>query len=165
MNSTTTKAFQIRWLLRRDMDAILAIEQVSFQWPWTEREFRARLRNPKIVGMVTVDSNNEPIGYMIYKVYKNRIRLLNIAVAPRYRRQGIGRAMVEKLKEKLIVQQRRFLLVNVWERNLCAQLFFRAAGLKAVKVLRGYYDYDGVRDAYRMRLECEELKPTKTGVT
>ncbi len=30
---------QIRWLIRRDMDEVLAIERSSFQFPWTEEEF------------------------------------------------------------------------------------------------------------------------------
>ena len=43
---------QIRWLIRRDMDDVLAIERASFQFPWTEEEFLCCLRQRNCIGTV-----------------------------------------------------------------------------------------------------------------
>ena len=41
---------QIRWLIRRDMDEVLSIEQGSFEYPWTEEEFLCCLRQRNCIG-------------------------------------------------------------------------------------------------------------------
>jgi len=52
---------------------------------------------------------------------------------------GIGRKMIEWIKEKIRNQGRKNLLVIVPETNLGFQLFLRACGLKATKVKQGYF--------------------------
>lgn len=136
---------------RGHLKAVLAIERASFEWPWEKREFVACLGSRNVIGFVaTVDTR--VAGFMIYALWKHRIELLNLAVAPGDRRRGIGRAMVEQLKRKLSICRRRFLFATVDERNLEAQLFFRRMGFRAVEVLRGHWVNH--EDAYRMRLDC-----------
>src|SRR5438046_713436 len=36
----------IRWMIRRDMPAVLAIEQECFEFPWYEADFGRRHRRP-----------------------------------------------------------------------------------------------------------------------
>jgi ribosomal-protein-alanine N-acetyltransferase len=76
--------------------------------------------------------------------------VLNFAVAPHYRRHGVGEQMVSKLTGKLSQQRRSRLLLEVRETNLDAQLFFRSLGFRAVSVLRGFYE-DTPEDAYVMQ--------------
>lgn len=152
----TTTTHRIRCLRPRDLDAVLAIERASFHCPWNARDFRVRLRYLRVVGMVAVGEDDEPIGYMIYRLFRGRIRLLNIAVDADYRRCGIGRAMIDKLREKLLCQHRRFLFATVSETNLDGQLFLRAVGLRVIEVLRKYYSTTD-EDAYCMRLDCAGL--------
>jgi ribosomal-protein-alanine N-acetyltransferase len=77
---------------------------------------------------------------MIYELHKWSLRLLNFAVAPEVRQTGVGRAMVQRLIDKLSQQKRRFIEAEVRETNLKAQLFFSAAGFRAVTTLRKHYD-------------------------
>ncbi len=69
----------IRWLIRRDLPEVLAIEQESFEFPWTENEFRECLTRRNCVGMVA-QWEERIVGYMIYELAKSRIHLLNLAV-------------------------------------------------------------------------------------
>lgn len=138
----------IRWLIRRDLPEVLAIEQASFEFPWGEREFADCLSRRNCVGMVA-QYGQKIVGYMIYELGKSRIHLLNLAVAPNYRRKGIGSQMIAKLISKLTPEQREKIYLEVRESNLPAQLFFRANGFRAVSVLRNYYD-DSPEDAYLM---------------
>jgi ribosomal-protein-alanine N-acetyltransferase len=140
----------IRWLIRRDMDEVLEIERRSFQFPWTEEEFLVCLRQRNCIGTVYESPQCYIHGFMIYELHKWSLRLLNFAVAPEVRQTGVGRAMVQRLIDKLSQQKRRFIEAEVRETNLKAQLFFSGAGFKAVSVLRRHYD-DTDEDAYLFR--------------
>jgi ribosomal-protein-alanine N-acetyltransferase len=120
-------------MIRRDMPMVLAIEEASFEFPWSEEDFLLCLRQRNCIGMVA-ELNDEVVGYMVYELHKHRLHLLNFAVSPSCRRIGIGRAMIET--------------------NLAAQLFFRSIGFRAEKVLSGFYedsDDDAYVFTYRMR--------------
>ena len=86
---------------------------------------------------------------MIYELHKNRLHILNFAVAPAHRRTGIGGQMVAKLIGKLSSHRRTKITLAVREPNLAAQLFFRAQDFQAVRVLRNYYEDSG-EDAFLM---------------
>ncbi|MFZ5833598.1 MAG: GNAT family N-acetyltransferase [Planctomycetota bacterium] len=127
-----------RWLLRRDLDAVLAIEREAFEFPWSRDDFIRALGERATLGAVCEDSVGRVCGYAMYRLRPRSIELLNLAVAPRERRTGVGRVIVGRLVEKgLALGRRRWLVVMVRERNLPAQLFFRACGLRCVHVRRG----------------------------
>ena len=146
---------QIRWLIRRDMDEVLEIEKRSFQFPWTEEEFLVCLRQRNCIGTVYESSQGYIHGFMLYELHQSTLRLLNLAVAPEVRGTGVGRAMVQRLVDKLSDQKRRFVEAEVRETNLKAQLFFSAAGFRAVKTLRKHCD-DTDEDAILFRYTLPE---------
>lgn len=74
------------------------------------------------------------------------VHLLNIVVAPEWRRQGIGRSMLEILDQGLW-RTASSVQVLVPETNLPLQLFFRAIGYKATRVVRDCFEGE---DAYLM---------------
>ena len=139
----------IRWMIRRDMPEVLAIEAGSFEFPWLEEDFIRCLRQRNCIGMVA-EHDDRVVGFMIYELNKNRIQVLNFAVADEYRRRGVGTQMVAKLIGKLSAQRRTRIGLEVRETNLAAQLFFRQTGFRAVSVLRNFYE-DTPEDAYAMQ--------------
>lgn len=150
----------IRWMIRRDMPEVLKAELASFDFAWTEEDFLRCLRQRNCIGMVAevdgpIGTMNGPhtgsrvIGFMIYELHKNRLHVLNFAVHPQARRTGIGSQMVAKLINKLSTHRRQKITLAVRERNLSAQMFFRAHDFKATRVLRNYYEDSG-EDAFQM---------------
>lgn len=135
----------IRWLVRRDFPAIMAIENNSFEYPWTERDFLDALRQRNVIGMVA-EHEDMVIGYMIYELFPERIQLLSIAVHPDFRRQSVGAAMLRKLAHKLRDRRSR-ITTEVRETNLDAQFFLRDCGFRAIGVLTGRYPVQQ-EDAY-----------------
>jgi ribosomal-protein-alanine N-acetyltransferase len=141
----------VRWMIRRDMPEVLVIEAASFEFPWLEDDFIRCLRQRNCIGMVAEQAENNRIrGFMIYELNKNRIQILNFAVDPETRQRKIGTQMVQKLIEKLSIQRRSRILIEVRETNLTAQLFFRSCGFRAIYILRGYYE-ETPEDAYLMQ--------------
>jgi len=147
----------IRWMIRRDMPEVIAIENESFEFPWLEEDFIRCLRQRNCIGMVA-EHDDRVVGVMIYELHSTRIHVLNFAVASDYRRRGVGSQMVAKLIAKLSSQRRSRIVLEVRETNLAAQLFFRENGFRAVSVLRTYYE-DTPEDAYLMQYRYRPEKP------
>ena len=139
----------IRWMIRRDMPEVLAIENRSFEFPWSDEDFIRCLRQRNCIGMVA-EYDERVVGFMIYELHKNRLHVLNFAVRLEFRRRGIGTSMMRKLIGKLSEQRRNRILLEIRETNLDAQLFFRDCNFRAISVLREFYE-DNPEDAYLMQ--------------
>ncbi len=138
----------LRWLIRRDMPSVLEIENNSFEFPWSHLEFVRFLRTPGNIGMVA-EIDDEVVGYMVYELRRREIELLSFAVHPKYRQNGIGRTLIERLIYKLDFAHRERIIAEVREKNLQAQLFLRGMGFLCTQVLRDHYE-DSTEDAYLM---------------
>lgn len=145
----------IRWMIRRDLADVLAAERASFDHAWTEDDFLQCLRQRNCIGMVA-EAADRVVGFMIYELHSTRLHVLNFAVAPTHRRQGVGSLMVAKLLGKMHSHRRAKITLAVRERNLPAQLFFRAQDFRATRVLRNYYEDSG-EDAFLMELCADDL--------
>jgi ribosomal-protein-alanine N-acetyltransferase len=146
---------QIRWLIRRDMPEVLQIERNSFATAWSDEDFLCCLRQRNCIGMVA-EANHQIVGFMIYELHKAKLHILNFAVAPEFRRHGVGKQMVLRLIDKLSQQRRNEILLDLRESNLEGQLFFRTQGFRAVKVVRCHYD-DTAEDAYIMQFRLDRM--------
>ncbi len=128
MNPAPTAKVQvrvhIRWMIRRDMPEVLAIEHASFEFPWCEEEFLRVLRQRNCIGMVA-EYGERVVGFMIYELHKNKLHVLDFATHPEFRRQGVGHQMIGKLVGKLSSHRRTRIAVYVRETNLASQLFYR----------------------------------------
>ncbi len=137
----------VRWMIRRDLPEVMAIESDVFaEHAWTEDEFIRCLRERNCIGMVA-ERDDKISGYMIYELNKSQLHVLNFAVARSEQRTGVGRRMLEKLMLKLSHQRRNRILLEVRDSNHTAHLFFRAMGFRALNVLRNFYA-DTDDDAY-----------------
>lgn len=147
---------RIRWMIRRDMPEVLDIEEESFDFPWPEESFIRCLRQRNCIGMVA-EYEDRVVGFMIYELHKNRIHVVNFAVAADCRCCGVGSQMVAKLITKLSAQRCSRILLAVRETNLSAQLFFRESGFRAVSVLQDYYE-NTPEDAYLMQYRYQSTQ-------
>jgi len=145
---------QLRWMIRRDMPEVLAIEQEAFEFPWSDEDFTRCLRQRNCIGMVA-EVGDSVVAFMIYELHRTRLHVLNFAVRRSHRRLGIGKQMMGKLFAKLSVERRDRILLEVRERNLPAQVFFRSLGYRAISVLKDFYE-DSTEDAYLMQFLSAE---------
>jgi len=144
----------IRWMIRRDMPEVLAIEHGSFDYPWCEEEFLRVLRQRNCIGMVA-EHGERVVGFMIYELHKSKLQVLNFAVAPECRRMGVGQQMMAKLVGKLSSHRRTRIVLHCRESVLPSQLFFRVQGFRATEVIREHFEDTG-EDAYVMQYFFED---------
>lgn len=140
---TTLARVHLRWLIRRDMPEVVAIE-AGCPDPWSEDGWLSLLRHRNCIGFVAEAPGTElVVGAMAYRLHRSRVELVRLAVHPDWRRRGIGAALLAKLDYKLDSHRRHMAFADVPGAALDAQLLLRSAGWRAVNV-----DHDG--DAYRM---------------
>lgn len=139
----------LRYMIERDLSAVIAIENATTDRPWDRECLRRTLGQPSTCGIVAVHSDRV-VGYAVYQLQRRILSVLNFAVDPKECRVGIGTWMIENLKSKLSEMRRNRLRFLVRESNLAACLFLKANGLLATEVIRdGFETEDAIKFIYR----------------
>jgi [ribosomal protein S18]-alanine N-acetyltransferase len=141
---------ELRKLKLRDLGAIEEIERASYPTPWSRSMFAGELAKPSSICLGAVDGEqDELVGYLIISRYVDAWHVMNIAVAPAYRRKGIARALMERLFEVTERDARRGYTLEVRVSNDAAISLYEALGFRARGIRRGYYT-DNREDALIM---------------
>ena len=141
---------QVRRLVYSDLPAVLAIERRAFDTPWSLAMFVLELSKPTGICLALTDEDSLA-GYLVCSRYAEVWHLMNIAVIPERRRQGIARRLLERLFDDAGPDARYTLEVRTSNHGAIAmyeQLGFRRAGQR-----RRYY-HDNGEDALIMWLEA-----------
>ena len=144
----------IRWMVRRDLPEVLAIDAASFPRPWGERGFLSMPRRLSAIRMVA-ESGGRVVGFYVYELHGAYLHLRRMAVHPDCRRSRVGTQVVAHLAAKLSIGRRTSMRLLVRESNVAAQLFLRANGFEATAINRGHYEATG-DDAYVMEYRVGE---------
>ena len=86
-----------RWMIAHDLDAVVEIENLSFTRPWDRDRFLDAFRDRTTVAMVAVSDDDVIVGFVVYVLGSKSLDCVNLAVHPNHRRQGVARAMIDKL--------------------------------------------------------------------
>lgn len=142
----------------RDLDDVLAIEQESFSLPWTRAMFEAELQgNPfgRFLGAFSLSEVHPAkrlLGYICYWVVFDELRLMNLAVRPDCRRQGIASHLVRHALEEGINQGTARALLEVRASNHLAQKLYETFDFRQYGRRRSYYTNPN-EDAILMQLQ------------
>ena len=142
----------IRWMIRRDLDFVCAIEQ---QYPsadsWVEGDFIRHLRVRNCIGFIAEDEHDEVVGFMVCMLDRERVSVLKFGVATGSAGKGVGRQMIDKLKSKLATGRRGEIVFTVDERSMGFLLVLRAMQFKATGVSRDCFSgVDGITMRYAL---------------
>ena len=146
---------RLRWMLRQDMPAVLSIESASFAEPWQAADFSRCLRRRTCIGYVAEATAGGVLGYTLYDLESDHLRVTNLAVSPAVRGRGVGAELVRKLVHKAVTHRRERIETTVGERNAVAIAFFRACGFKATGVAWGRFTGG---DGINMSLDVEAAR-------
>lgn len=153
MKTLTHDTIQCRWLIRRDLDRVLLIDRKCFRDYWSEEEHRLLLKNRDCIGNVfgeRILGDDEIKGFMHYTLNKDHLRIERFCVDPDYRRMGLGRCAIDRLKNKMDYMKRHFITVDVCETNTGAHLFLRSQGFQCESVLHCPGDRDTYHFVWRL---------------
>jgi ribosomal-protein-alanine N-acetyltransferase len=141
---------EFRKLKLRDLNAIEEIERTSYPTPWSRSMFAGELAKPSSICLGAIEAEtDELVGYLIISRYVDAWHVMNIAVAPEYRRRGIARGLMERLFEVTARDARRGYTLEVRVSNEAAIRLYEELGFKTRGIRRGYYT-DNREDALIM---------------
>lgn len=139
-------------LKEEDIDSLLKIEQVSFPLPWTRSMFEQELHIPTSHFFVAKAlPDKDIVGYAGYWQVVDELHLINIAIKPEFRRQGLGKHLLYYIlcDGKRLGLKRATLEVRA--SNLAAQRLYEQIGFKNIALRKNYYA-DNLEDAVIMWL-------------
>jgi [ribosomal protein S18]-alanine N-acetyltransferase len=141
---------ELRRLELRDLNAIETIERESYPTPWSRSMFAGELAKPSSISLGAFDpESDELLGYLIISRYVDAWHVMNLAVAPKYRRRRIAAGLLDRLFELTANEGRRGYTLEVRVSNDIAIRLYEQAGFKARGIRRGYYT-DNREDALIM---------------
>ena len=117
---------------------VAELEKVCFSTPWSEQSIAQELHNPLSLWLLAVEGESLA-GYVGSQTVMGETDMMNLAVAPQRRRQGIGRRLVEELTARLARMGSRSLTLEVRASNVPARALYEAMGFVQTGLRRGYY--------------------------
>ena len=130
--------------------------EYGLRWRWTAVRVAASIREPD-VNVLVACCDAHIAGFAIMRYGDDDAHLDLLAVAPPYRRTGIGRQLLEWLEKCAVVAGIFTVALEVRAENEGAQRFYERLGYRTLAQLPGYYQ--GVEAALRMSrdLSCRPL--------
>ena len=122
-----------------DIDMLLDIEQRCFHHDRLHApEFRQAIRGKSTV-LLVVTLEGRVWGYALLRVLKTRARLLSLAVDPRARRSGLGRALIHAVEGQAAARGAEHMRLELREKNRGAHALYVSLGYHQDGRLLEYY--------------------------
>jgi [ribosomal protein S18]-alanine N-acetyltransferase len=140
----------LRRLTYGDLPSVISIERRSFPTPWSLAMFVLELSKPSGICLAAEDAYGL-MGYLVCARYDDVWHLMNVAIHPERRRQGVAMELIERLFDEAGPGARFTLEVRV--SNDAAIAMYQRFGFRSAGRRRRYY-HDNGEDALIMWLEA-----------
>jgi ribosomal-protein-alanine N-acetyltransferase len=134
-------ALEIRPFVYADLPQVIAIERRAFPTPWSLAMFVLELSKPSGLCLVATRSQRI-VGYTVCSRYDTVWHVMNVAIDPDLRRQGIARALLAELYERVGDANAQFTL-EVRRSNRPAIELYERDGFRTAGLRRRYYQDNG----------------------
>ena len=133
------------------VSAVAELEKLCFSAPWSERSIASELQNEYSLWLVE-ERDGVAVAYVGSQSCPPEADVMNVAVAPAFRRQGIGEGLMVALMDALRDKGMESLTLEVRASNSSAIALYDRLGFTEVGRRPNYYT-DPVEDALIMRKE------------
>jgi ribosomal protein S18 acetylase RimI-like enzyme len=147
MPEKTVLNVTIRRITPKDVAGVLKIP--ASQLAWSERTLTETVMKKNYRVWVAAHPRGAIVGFIAWRCEESHIVIRDVIVQRNCRRMGVGRLLTSVVSSSLFGGDRLEAWAEVPERNVKAQLFFRAMQYKAAKTLNGD-NRDDYQDIYRM---------------
>lgn len=134
-----------------DVAAVFRIAEVSFPVPWPLVELEKELIRPySALRVLRCTANGSVVAFLNYWLIVDELQIMNLAVAPEFRRQGFGDALLADLATLVGPLGVSTMTLEVRRSNAPAIRLYERHGFERVGVRQQYYS-DNAEDALVMR--------------
>jgi ribosomal-protein-alanine N-acetyltransferase len=121
-----------------DLDAVLAIEDAVYEFPWTRGNFIDSMAAGYAAHLLRL-VDGELCAYCIAMAGVQETHLLNLTVAPAWQHRGLGRGLLDALVADCRTANDQWLWLEVRESNQRARAIYRRYGFVHTGWRRAYY--------------------------
>ena len=150
-----TEQHRLRPMTIADLPAVMEIENQAFSNPWSTEMVRKELTqewSTVLVLEVPSGSGWQIRGFAIYWLVADEVHVLNVATDRAFRRQGIGRKVMDAMLKHGRERNCRLATLEVRRSNEAAINLYKLLGFRAVGMRPAYYQ-DDREDAVVMILD------------
>ena len=135
------------------MAQVAELEKLCFADPWSEKSVASELDNPLSLWLVALDGDRVA-GYVGSQTVMDESDMMNVAVHPDYRKQGVATGLIVGLVEELHKKGSRCLTLEVRASNAPAISLYEKLGFLQAGLRKNYY-HNPKEDALILRKEWE----------
>lgn len=139
---------ELEFLEKDSLDEICRLESRSYPAPWSDQLIRGEfektislrlgLRTPS-----TADGPGVLVAYSFNYLVADELHILNLAVAPERRRQGLGRRLLQSILDVARTRGAKIATLEVRVSNLLAQDLYTSFGFSISGRRKAYYRNNG----------------------
>ncbi len=123
-----------------DAGAVTRLHAQGFRQGWPEADFAAYLADAaRTPAYVACDARRRIAGFAMLRLAGDEAELMTIAVDPKWRGKGVGRALLEAGLADLLMSAARRLFLEVAADNAPALALYRRQGFAEIGRRNGYY--------------------------
>ena len=123
----------------RDADAVAKLHAASFYRGWPRQDIEAYIIDPDTPTLVACDARRKVVGFAMLRILGDDVELMTIAVEPKYRGKGLGRALMQACFEDLRMTPARRMILEVAADNPSAIRLYQKLGFTKLSERQGYY--------------------------
>lgn len=138
------------------IEEIARLEKECFSSPWSEDGLKTELEN-NFARFYVAFSKGEIVGYIGSHNIIGEVYITNVAVSPEFRRNGVGKTLVEFLIEQMKTEKAEFVTLEVRKSNLNAISLYEKCGFEKVGERRNFYEKPN-EDAILMTIQLNDLE-------
>jgi len=141
---------KIREATSRDLPGIVQIERLAFDNPWSLDAFERELSLPFSRLIVAIQASTQTaaraapedtslIGFLCRWMVADECHILNVAVHPQMRQQGIGKRLMQHALAEARTKKVQVITLEVRRSNLAARSLYRKLEFQERRLRRNYY--------------------------
>lgn len=147
-----TKKIRIVPMNGDHLDEVVELERVCFPDPWSRNMLKEELENDLAAFLVALDEQGAVAGYAGLQVVLDEGYILNVAVRPDCRRQGVAGRLLQVFLDFARGNKLAFLTLEVRASNYAAIALYGSRGFRGVGRRKNYYEHPR-EDAVIMTLD------------
>lgn len=148
--------YTIRQMAAEDLSAVMLLEQASFKNHWSQDLLKRELQHEWSTILLVEEEREadgpELLGLAIFWIVHDEVHVLNVATAPKHRRRGVARAVMDEVLARGRAKRCTLATLEVRKSNEAALQLYRAFGFRPVGIRPNYYVDEG-EDAVVMVLD------------
>ena len=136
------------------IDAVAKLEKLCFSRPWSRDMLKEELDNA-CAAFLVAEEDGEVLGYAGVQVILDEGYIMNVAVEPEHRQQGIASKLIRVFIDFARANRLSFLSLEVRPSNTQAIMLYGHLGFRTVGRRSNYYEHP-TEDALIMTLDFSE---------